>query len=357
MIGTTFKLGFDGSSVSRGLGNLTRGIGKGLGRIGIGAMERVGHKMTDLMGRIVMAVPDAVKETADWAGSLIDMSNATGMSISDLVILEEKFRLAGVSAAESGLVVSKFAKNLKEAASEGGPAADALRSLGFDGQFGVGKTLMESFDQVMERISRMDPAVHNLEGIMSDLFGAKLGYQMLKLFRDAEAVTKQAENNVKGIAKTMGDGGASKLDKWGEAMGRFENFKRSLISIGMEEFFNVGGGPGGPDAFFDKFDPEKLRPKIQEISRMLQNTFTYFREGAGLSGIIKDIGNSIGRSIAEGLNESFQGTPLGKAFKYLGGGGNKSDPSTAQNDLLPELKRANTTLTQIRDESSVARFA
>lgn len=355
MIGTTFKLGFDGSSVSRGLGNLSRGIGKGLGRIGIGALERVGHKMTDLMGRVVMAIPDAIKETADWAGSLTDMSTATGVSISDLVVLEEKFRLAGVSAAETGIVVSKFAKNLKDAATEGGPAVEALRALGFDGQFGVGKTLMESFDQVMGAISRLDPAASNLEGIMSDLFGAKLGYQMLKLFRDSEAVTKQAENNVKGLKKAMGDdGGAARLDQWGDALGRLENFKRSLVSIGMEEFFNFGGGPGGPDAFFDKFDPEKLRPKIQEISRLIRNTFTYFREGDGLGGIISDIGKQLGKSIADGLKESFSG---GLGLKDLLFPGKKSDPSTTQNNITPELQKHTTLLTQIRDESGVSRFA
>ncbi|MFO0201820.1 MAG: hypothetical protein ACK528_01680 [Alphaproteobacteria bacterium] len=355
MIGTTFKLGFDGTSVSRGLGNLTRGIGKGLGRIGIGAMERVGHKMTDLLGRMAMAIPDAIKETADWAGSLTDMSTATGMSISDLVVLEEKFRMAGVSAKESGAVVSRFAMNLKQAATEGGPAVDALRKLGFDGQFIVGKDIGEAFDILAQRLAIVAPTLDNVEGIMADLFGAKLGYQQLKLFQDYAAVTKQAENNVKGLKKAMGDdGGAARLDQWGDALGRFENFKRGLVSIGMEEFFNFSGGPGGPDAFFDKFDPEKLRPKIQEISRLIRNTFTYFREGDGLSGIISDIGKQLGKSIADGLKESFSG---GFGLKDLIFPGKKSDPSTTQNNITPELQKHTTLLTQIRDESGVSRFA
>jgi len=351
MIGTTFKLGFDGSSVSRGLGNLTRGIGKGLGRIGVGAMERVGHRVTDLMGRIVMAIPDAIKDTADWAGNLVDMSTATGMSIDELIILEEKFRLAGVSAKESGMVVSKFAKNLKDAATEGGPAAEALRALGFDGQFIVGKGIGEAFDILAQRLAAVYPQLDNVEGIMADLFGGKLGYQQLKLFKDYAAVTKQAENNVGKLGKTMAGGQAAALDQWGDALGRIENFKRSLVTIGMQEFFNLGSGPGGPDKFFDQFDPEKLRPKIQEISRLLQNTFTYFREGDGLSGIVSDIGKMIGKGIVDGIKNG------GLSMKDLLFPSKKSGDPQASNSILPELQKHTTVLTQIRDESGVSRFA
>ena len=226
MIGTTFKLGFDGTSVSRGLGRIAGTLGKGLGRIGVGALERVGHRMTDLMGRIVMAVPDAIKETADWAGGLTDMSVATGMSVEKLILLEEKFRLAGVSAKESGFVMSKFAKSIKEAATEGGPAAEALRALGFYANEFKVTPIDKAFEQVAKRLAELTEMneLDNPEGIMSDLFGGKLGYQQLKLFKDWEAVSAQAQNNVGKLAKSLGSGLAGQIDQWGDALGRFQYF-------------------------------------------------------------------------------------------------------------------------------------
>lgn len=355
MIGTTFRLGFDGTSVSRGLGNLTRGLGRGFGKIATGAMERVGHRMTDLMGRIVMAVPEAIKDTADWAGSLTDMSTATGMSIEELVLLEEKFRLAGVSAKESGAVVSRFAMNLKEAATEGGPAAEALRKLGFDGQFGVGKKPGEAFEIIAKRIAAVGGSLGNVEGVMADLFGAKLGYQQLKLFNDFAAVTAQAENNVGKLAKVMGKGAAQDLDRWGDALGRFENFKRSLVTIGMQEFMRFTGGAGGPDRMFNFLDPEKVRPKIQEIFNTLGRNLEVFLS-QGFSQSFGDIFRNIGKELGEGIKESFKGTITGKGlFKGLF---SSTTPTagTQENPALPELRRHTTLLQQIRDESTTARF-
>jgi len=355
MIGTTFKLGFDGTSVSRGLGNLTRGLGRGFGKIATGAMERVGHRMTDLMGRIVMAVPEAIKDTADWAGSLTDMSTATGMSIEELVLLEEKFRLAGVSAKESGAVVSRFAMNLKEAATEGGPAAEALRTLGFDGQFIKGKNLGEAFEIIAKRIAAVGGSLGNLEGIMADLFGAKLGYQQLKLFNDFAAVTKQAENNVGSLAKAMGKGAAADLDRWGDALGRFENFKRSITSIGIEEFMRFTGGPGGPDRMFNLLDPEKVRPKIQEIFNTLgRNLEVFMSQDFGKS--FGDIFRNIGKELGEGIKESFKGTISGKGLLKGLFSFNTPTVGTQENPALPELRRHTTLLQQIRDESTTARF-
>jgi hypothetical protein len=347
MIGTTFKLGFDGSSVSRGLGRLSGSMMRGFGRIGKGAMERVGHRVTDLMGRIVMAVPAALKETADWASGLTDMATATGMSVSELVILEEKFRLAGVSAKESGAVVSRFALNLKTAATEGGAAAEALRALGFDGQFIKGKSIGEAFDIIAKQLAILGPNLENVEGIMADLFGAKLGYQQLKLFKDFAAVTAQAENNVGKLAEAMGSGQAAALDTWSDAMGRFENFKRSLSTIALDEFFKLSGGADGVNSLYDSLDPEKFRPRISAIMGQIKSIFEDPSKAFG------DAFKSIGKQLGEGIKESFRGSfSLKDLFS-------SASPAAAgrQQEALPELKRQTVLLQQIRDESTTARFA
>lgn len=347
MIGTTFKLGFDGTSVSRGLGKLSGSMARGFGKIATGAMERVGHRMTDLMGRIVMAIPETLKETADWAGGLTDMSTATGMSVEELVLLEEKFRLAGVQAKESGAVVSRFALNLKTAATEGGSAAEALRALGFNGQTFRNAKLGDAFDAIAQKIAVMASSMDNVEGVMADLFGAKLGYQQLKLFRDYAAVTKQAENNVGRLAKAQGSGLAVALDNWSDAIGRVESFKRSLSSIALDEFFKVTGGADGVNDFFDKTDPEKFRQRIAEIMKTIKGVFEDPGKAFG------DVFRNIGKHIGDGIKESFKGT---LSIKDLFSS-NAPKPAGKQSDALPELQRHTVLLKQIRDESSTARFA
>jgi hypothetical protein len=198
----------------------------------------------------------------------------------------------------------------------------------------------------------MGPELENAEGIMADLFGAKLGYQQLKLFNDFAAVTAQAENNVAKLAKTMGEGQAVALDNWSDAMGRFENFKRSVASIALQEVFRFTGGADGVNSLYDSLDPEKIRPRIQQIGKELRNTFLFFREGGGLRELATDFGKMIGQGISSSLKETFQGFTIKDLFN-LGkkGGGNAQTPE------LPELKKQTVLLQQIRDESSTARFA
>lgn len=346
MIGTTFKLGFDGTSVQRGLGKLASGMARGFGRIGIGAMERVGHRMTDLMGRLVMAIPETLRETGEWAGGMTDMATATGMSVEKLVLLEEKFRLAGVQAKESGAVMSRFALNLKTAGTEGGAAADALRTLGFKANAFMNVPLDEALEKIAKQINAgIDGGwLKNPEGVMSDLFGQRLGYQQLKLFRDYAAVSEQAANNVGKLAAAMGSGQAANLDRWSDALGRFENLKRSLASIAMDEFFKISGGPGSADSFFDTFDPEKLRPKIaglmEGVRNALKDPVAFFGDS------LRAAGREIGKGITESISvKSF----LPSLIKP------KTDKDKTE-DVAEELKRQTPILKGIMTNSMRATF-
>ena len=79
MIGSTVKLGFDATAVQRGLGGLGGLFGRIGRQIGIGGLRQAGAQVTDLMGRIAMAAPMAMKEMMDWAGNMTDMSAQTGI--------------------------------------------------------------------------------------------------------------------------------------------------------------------------------------------------------------------------------------------------------------------------------------
>jgi len=359
MIGTTFKLGFDSSAVSRGLGSLRGKMGKVLGSIGRGAAERVGHGMTDLMGRVVMAVPQAISDTMEWAGSMNDMATATGMSVEKMIQLEEMFRLAGVSAKESGAVVFRMMDNIKSGAKDGGDAVDAMRAMGMNIQDIASLRPDMMFEKIATRLGEMAANGENIDGIATALFGTKLGYQQLKLFKDYAAVSAQALNNVNGLSQALGKGAAGEIDAFGDSLGRIETFKRSLATIGLSEFFKLFGSNSG-NAFFDKFNPEDWRKPIADIMGQIRGTFIWLRESGGIMEALKSSFFDFGKSIGEGIKESIpllgggKGSMLGGAASGLMG--LMTGKTGGAEDAPKELRRGVSLLEDIKQRVGIAKF-
>jgi phage-related protein len=272
-VGTTFKLGFDGMSVNRGLQGLSKKVGSFSREIGIGAMRQVGARMTDLMGRIVMAIPDAVNDLTDWTGNLNDMAAQTQLSVSELVLLEEKLRLAGAEAADTSMIISRLSKNLHDASTEGGAAKDALNKLGFFADEFVDVPIDRAFEMIGKRVAELGPEFKGLEGVMTDLFGARMGYKLIRFFRDFEMHSSLAEKNIGKFADFMGGSAALKIDKFGEGMERITTLRRQMTSIFMDELLRGPGGSDFSNNIFDALDPEKLRPKIQALVSSLGRNF------------------------------------------------------------------------------------
>jgi hypothetical protein len=351
MIGTTVKVGFDSTAVGRGMSNMGRMLGRGLGRIGIGAMERVGHRVTDLMGRIVMAIPDALRETTDWAGNMTDMSAQTGMSVESLVVLEEKLRLAGASANDTSRIISTLNSRVHEAATENGSAAEAMRKLGINIQDIAGATPEQAFNMIGQQVASLGNDFQGLENIMGDLFGARMGFKLIRFFKTYDESTARAQKSTGQFGKVLNNGLAMQMDEFSDALGRATNLKRQLASIVLDEMFRVTGGSGGVDKIFDFLDPEKIRPKVTELFNMIGRNLEVFMS-QDISASFGDIFRNIGKQLGEGIKESFGDSMSLKGilgFKTAA----KNSPS---GDPIAVLKESNKLLTEIRDKS-VAKFA
>lgn len=351
MIGTTVKVGFDSTAVGRGMSNMSRMLGRGLGRIGIGAMERVGHRVTDLMGRIVMAIPEALKETADWAGNMTDMSAQTGMSVENLVVLEEKLRLAGASANDTSRIISTLASSIHEATTENGPAAEAIRALGLDIQDLAHLKPDQVFDAIGQRAAELPDDFKGLENIMEDLFGARMGFKLIRFFKTYDESNARAEKSTREFGKVLSGGLAVQMDELSDALGRWTTFKRQLSSIFLGEMFRVTGGSGGVDRIFDFLDAEKLRPKVTEFFNMIGRNLEVFLS-QDLSTSFGDVFKNIGKQLGEGIKES-----IGDSLSLKGLLGFETASNTSSvSDPIAVLKESNKLLTEIRDKS-VAKFA
>ena len=313
-IGTTVKVGFDATQVRTGLSRLSGlfgGVMRGFRQVGIGAAREVGSRMTDMLGRVLMAVPDGIRETMDWAGNLTDMSAQTGVAVSKLVLMEEALRLAGASGKDTSMMISRLADNLNEARDATGPARDALNKLGFLAEDFANVPIDKAFEMIGKRAASLPKDFRGLEGIMADLFGARMGFKLIRFFRDFDGGMKQAENNVGKFANRL-DASAGGYDQMSDALGRFQMRWRETMAIVIDQMAGMFG-TDWVDQMFDGLSPEKVRQSLVFLREEISGMF----KGDGIGGIFK----GIGRQIGEGIKESMSGMSAGSLIKgmFIGG--------------------------------------
>ena len=340
-IGTTVKVGFDASAVRSGMGGLKglfSGAMRGMRQVGIGAARQVGAGMTDMLGRVLMAIPEGIKETMDWAGNLNDMSAQTGVAISKLVVMEEALRMAGAEAADTSRMISTLADNLNEARDSTGPARDALNKLGFLAEDFANVPIDEAFEMIGKKAASLPKDFRGLEGIMADLFGAKMGFKLIRFFRDFEGGMKAAENNVGKFANRL-DTTAGGYDQMSDALGRFGMRWRETMSIIIDQA-NAAFGTNWIDDMFDSLSPEKLRMTITWLREELANLFT----GDGFDKMLR----GMGRAIGEGIRESFTTITPGSMIKGMfGGGGPTAATGGKGEEVGSRIDRSNALLQKI----------
>lgn len=376
MIGTTLKLGFDGTSIGRGLKSVSGLLGKFGKEISIGASRRIGEGMTDTLGKIITAIPSAISETMDWAGELADLTNQTGMATDKLVEFQELLRLTGVDSATTGKMIFTMTKNVKDAARDGGDLADGLKAIGLEAENLQSMAPDKMFETITKRIGELNKTtttpikvtnpitgevttkfveltekMKDLEKFGSDLFGSKMGYKWIGVAKDFDAAMAQARNNVGALGQAMSGGVAGQIDTLGDALGRFENFKRSLSSMAITEVMRVTG-PGGIDKAFNFLDAEKLRPKVQELISMLGRNLEVLLS-QDLSKSFGDLMKNLGRAFGEGIRDSLK-ISVKDFLPSFGGGKPTASNSTT---VAPLIEDTNTILSDIRKQTLTAKFA
>tara|TARA_R110000868_G_scaffold18475_1_gene81239 strand:+ start:1339 stop:2478 length:1140 start_codon:yes stop_codon:yes gene_type:complete len=378
MIGTTLKLGFDGTSVSKGLKTVSGLLGKFGKEVAIGASRRVGEGVTDLLGKVITAVPQAISETMDWAGELADLGNQTGMATDKLVEFQELLRLTGVDSGSTGKMIFTMAKNVKDAAANGGDLADQLKAIGLSAESLAGLAPDEMFKRITERVGELNKTtvtpiefknpfsdkfgtkfvettekMENLEQLGSDLFGSKMGYKWIGVAKDFSGSMAQAKNNVSALGQAMSGGMAGKIDQMGDALGRFTNFKRSLSSMFVSEVMRATGS-GGIDKIFNFLDPEKLRPQVQAFVSMLGRNLEVFLS-QDFTKSLGDVMKNLGKSFGEGIKESIFGAKNPKSSTFLQKIGGAMIGASAQN-TAPLIEDTNSILGDIRKNTTTAYF-
>jgi len=314
-IGTTVRVGFDASAVRAGMGGLKglfSGAMRGMRQVGIGAARQIGAGMTDMLGRVLMAIPEGIKETMDWAGNMNDMSKQTGLAVSKLILLEEALRNSGAEVPDTSRMISTFAENLGKAMREAGPANDAIHKLNLMVSDFKGMAIDEAFEKVGNAASNMSWGVGELESVMGDLLGARMGMKQMRFFKDIKGNMAEAEKNVGRFARRM-DVSAPIYDQMSDNLGRFKMRWRETMAIIIDEAVGMFG-KDFIDKMFDFLDPEKIRQSLVFIREEIAGLF----KGDGISGIFKSLGKQIGEGIKESIGDSF--SFKGLIPPWMGGG-------------------------------------
>jgi hypothetical protein len=352
MIGSTVKLGFDATAVQKGLGGLGGLFGRIGRQIGIGGLRQAGAQVTDLMGRIILAVPQAGREMLDWVGNLNDMSMQTGISVDRLMLMEEALTIAGAKAADTSMIMSRFADNMYKATQGAETQKDALNKLGFGASDLKHMKLDEQFYTIGKAVSELGPEFEGLEGIMGDLFGMRGGSKFIRFFRDFDGSLAKAKSNISSFGG-MSQDAFEGFDKIGEYLERWTMTRRSLLAGFFEGAVGgsgIKGAASGIDAMFDKLNG--MSDKMREFGKVFRTSIEYVAQtGVGnvFSDMFKGLGKSIGEGIAESIKESI--SPKGFIQSMNPFASNKSDP------LLKENQRQTAVLTRIQRDGITAKYA
>lgn len=355
----------DTAAVKRGLSSIRAGFSRlggmmrGLG----GLMKKSLLPVVAILGGLAVAF----KKVAEEGSELSDMEVQTGVAVKDLVLMKEALRMAGAPIKDTSRMLSMMAANIQEARFQSGMARDALVDmLGIDVADIQGLRMDEQFKMILERIRDAGDELPRLEMAMEGIFGARMGFGILRLAKDLDVNWAKAAKSSENYGKFMG-ANAQKLDSLADSLGRIgmlfkEVTGRLLMLLPIEKIadaiqnFNIT-----PIADF-------LGAFLQDPFGKIMDGFTLLKEKVGefatafvqvLLDKADEIGKKIGGAIMGGLGkigrmlapEDKERGWLGKLF--LGPGplnikSKSNEELRKEQELLDEAKRQNELLKMIQ---------
>ena len=309
----------------------------------------------------------AFKKVAEEGSELSDMEVQTGVAVKDLVLMKEALRMAGAPIKDTSRMLSMMTANIQEARFTAGMARDSLeKMLGIDVADIQGLKMDEQFRMILERIRDAGDELPQLEMAMEGIFGARMGFGILRLAKDLDVNWAKAAKSSESFGNFMG-ANAQKLDALADSLGRIgmifkEVAGRLLMLLPIEKIadaiqnFNLG-----PIADF-------LGAFLQDPFGKIMDGFTLIKEKEGefanafVQAILDkadEIGKKIGGAIANGLGVIGRIlTPKDKERGFLGQlihgandikiKGKSNEELRKEQELLDEAKRQNELLKMIQ---------
>lgn len=288
-IGTTLKVGFDGTAVQKGfgkLGGLFKSVGKGMA-IGAGAM--MSKSLVDLALKTVTGID----ELADFVGAAEDTAIATNTTTKEIILLDEALKRAG-SELSAGRMLSTLQDNIYDAKHGSEDLQKSFQALDINANdFG---------SNAIKNLKYLGEAFVNVKGDSDDankalelIFGSKIALQIKKLFKNKDIFNQVGQEF--GQFAERADKTAQRL---GAAQDQWKRITTLWQSINLSLFEKLNLDSGGLKVFFDKLqsaaDAGDMQPIVQEFGKYLDL----------LLGYLKPIFAGFGESFGLGFFKSFK---------------------------------------------------
>jgi len=227
-----------------GFGKKMDGFSKSMSNVG-GAMMGVVGKVAGLAAGFMAAqsVIGAFREAIDMGGNLSELSDRTGETAGNLMILQRAFQNSGAGADSVGQQLNKLQRFMYEARDASSEQGKALTELGLSYSDLAGKAPIDQMQMLAEKISSIQDPGQRAAMAMS-VFG-KAGGELLPLLRGMTAGIDQARAQL-GSAPKVADELARSLDTIGEnfsaiagkgtefAMGLLRDITPALLALTTE---------------------------------------------------------------------------------------------------------------------------
>jgi len=231
MIGSTVKLGFDGTAVTRGFAKVSAGfntLGKGMAAVGrtmLAPFVKLMALLAPIMG--VAGMGKGLKGVIDMGGELSDMAAKVGGTVKQMVMLKEIFRRTGIEGDKVGTVLQRMGRRtLIGVQKETGEYADALNVLGLRNKELLDLSLPQRFVKIGQAMNELGDESLQADVAMK-LFGDD-GFKLVNTFKDFANVMRISRQSVGELGSNM-DQMADRFDKISDALGS--------IGLKSDQFF------------------------------------------------------------------------------------------------------------------------
>jgi hypothetical protein len=268
-------------------------------------------KAVTAIANLGKAFAQGILQIADFAGKMSDLSARTGQPISQLVVLEQAFKNAGIGAEQVGPAINKMQNAIVNAGNSTSPAAEAFRQLGIDVNAFRKQDSVGQFNDIAKAVGSIkDPAQQT--ALMIDLFG-RSGGQMLAVFKDTQAF-QTAATQIGSLGKNL-ETAAPALDAFSDAYASIDVKKQQFFAGAAAQFAselekagialnNLDLGPLGEQFGF------VIRGAI-EIGRTINQWIGYIKQFTDLLGLTGPLLDAIKNAMLQMLG------PMGQIVAFM----------------------------------------
>lgn len=229
-----------------------------------------------------------IKDILSYGGKMSDLANRTGLLASEIVVLEEAFRQAGLEGADVATTLQKLSKNiLVGMQTETSQVSIWMEKFGLSLSDVASLNMAQQFELISSKIGALT-SDSDKAAAASAMFGAKQGLLLVNLFKTSNAM-EEARTTVGGLAGSM--------DKWAAGFDYIDDMLGS-IPIKVKQFFAAFVGNNLEDL-------TKLADAIKNLD------LTNIGQGAG------EIVNTLTNALKEGNLFEVIGSGLSVIFKKI----------------------------------------